>query len=120
MHNPVDHEHDHETEGFEGFTIEEIKKNFKSLGQELEKPSEDTSVEVPADEGQPFFRGYIPTIKDYLERASTHEECQEIIDYCLQQGEITDEEAANYRQRLKLGGPRAFGSRGPGYYDQKL
>ena len=124
MHNPEDHDHDHDSQQFEGFTVEEIKKNFKALGAELEEPVaatiETAAIEPEDIQEQPFFRGYIPTIKDYLARASTVEECEEIIAYCLDQGEINQEEATEFNRRLKLGGPRAFGTRKPGYYDQKL
>lgn len=126
MDQSDDHNHDH---NFDGFSLDEIKKNFKTLGQELEqggKPIAHVLDEIEENEEEtqlkppPFFRGYIPTIDDYLQRARTHDECEEIISYCLQHGEITSEQAEHYRYRLKRGGPRAFGTRGPGYYDQKL
>ena len=127
MHDPSDHEHDEQT--FDGFSLDEIKKNFKSLSAELEGGGEnildivgkeDVSPEEygEQEESDDPYRGYIPTIKDYLQRASTVEECEEVISYCLSQGEISEDEAKVLRNRLERGGPRAFGTRRPGYYDQ--
>ena len=74
MHEPNDHNHE---EGFDGFSIEEIKENFKALSNELETGGTPITSVIETIDGdqdqidnpQPFFRGYIPTIKDYLEPA---------------------------------------------------
>jgi hypothetical protein len=119
--------HEHMDESFEGFSLSEIKKRFGALGAELEGGGRrldqimtDAQTKQEQETTTPFFRGYNPTIRDFLARANTEEECIEIIDYCLHKGDISKEEAENYRERLTKGGPRAFGTRKPGYYDQHL
>ncbi|MHA2091846.1 MAG: DUF2095 family protein [Candidatus Kariarchaeaceae archaeon] len=111
---------------FNGFTLEEIEKHFKSLASELKTGK--TKVAELANEGEhseeaskvPFFRGYQPKVLDFLARATTIEECHEIIDYCLSQREITLEEAEKLRTQLTNNDRKIFGSRKPGYYDAKL
>jgi hypothetical protein len=122
-----DDPHRHANETFEGFSLSEIKKRFGALGAELEGGGKRLDQLISQAEGgqeeenkTPFFRGYNPTIKDFLARAKTEEECVEIINYCLHKGDITEEEAKQYLERLEKGGPRAFGTRKPGYYDQHL
>lgn len=122
-----DDPHQHTNETFEGFSLSEIKKRFGALGAELEGGGKSldqiisqAETNQEEDTKAPFFRGYNPTIKDFLARASTEEECTEIINYCLLNGDITEEEANQYLERLEKGGPRAFGTRKPGYYDQHL
>ena len=132
MTDTPDHNHDHSDTPFQGFTIDQIQKNFKSLAQELtdadgqslsevlnEIHDDDQEIEETLTQ-PPFFRGYNPTIKDFLARAQTEEQCREIIAYCLSKGEITQDEADHLSYRLEKGGPRAFGTRSPGYYDRKL
>ena len=120
-----DHDHEHSDNAFDGFTMDQIKKNFSALARELEdggRPIQEVyeEAEEPQSSEKPprVFQGYNPTIKDFLARASTVEECEEIIDYCLKQGDITAEEAQQLLYRLERGGPRAFGTRLPGYYDR--
>jgi hypothetical protein len=111
---------------FNGFTLEEIEKHFKSLASELKtgktKVAELANEDEPSEEVSkvPFFRGYQPKVLDFLARATTIEECQEIIDYCLSQCEITLEEAKELRTQLTKKDTKIFGSRKPGYYDAKL
>lgn len=114
-------DHNHESE-FDGFSLDEIEKNFKSLASEL-KTNDGKRLDDLVDEAEnegpveiPYFRDYNPTVLDYLQRAKTEEECQEIIEFCQKKGEIGEEEADNLKARLQKGGPRAFGQRDWGYY----
>ncbi len=104
---------DNDDEGVDGFDIERLKKDFKTLAAELinEEPI------ALKTEKEPTFKDYNPSIIDFLARAETYEECSEIIDFCLNQNEISSEEAEKYRNVLEAGGPQVFGDRKPGFYD---
>lgn len=126
MQDDSNHQHNEE---FDGFTLDELKQNFGALAEELEhggqplgklvEKAEEKQEEIAEEHHEDrAFQGYNPTIKDFLARATTVEECEEIIDYCLRQGDISDEEADELIYRLKRGGPRAFGTRRPGYYER--
>lgn len=114
------HEHEHE---FDGFTFEDIEKDFKFLADELTGKGVQNEVEDEEEEDyheplpERVFSGYNPTVTDFLARATTEKECEEIIAYCLKTNDITTEQADQLRSRLKEGGPRAFGTRKPGYYE---
>ncbi|MHA2249573.1 MAG: DUF2095 family protein [Candidatus Kariarchaeaceae archaeon] len=111
-------------EAFEGFSFDEIAENFHVLAKELRNGGEnfENVMKRSSDDTKkiPYFRDYEPQILDFLARATTEEECEEIIDYCRSKGDIDDAEEQELRDRLKKGGPRAFGTRKPGYYDSKL
>lgn len=102
-----------ENDEFDGFDIERLTKDFKSLAAELvnEEPI------VLKTEKEPTFKNYNPTIIDFLARAKTYDECNEIIDFCLSKKEISNVEADKYRKVLKDSGPKGFGDRDPGFYD---
>jgi hypothetical protein len=116
-----DHEHD---ESFDGFTIDDLDKKFQSLSKELQSGGVtlDKVMEVSEREENesPHFRNYNPNVLDFLARANTFKECEEIIEYCLEQEEISENEAVELRQRLEKGGPNAFGKRKDGFYNPKL
>ena len=127
----MDHSNDpeHQDDYFEGFSVEYIKNKFKALGTELDNSVDNLSDLFSNSENKqenskiidtPYFRDYIPTIYDFLARAITDDDCKEIIDYCLEKGEINQKVAKKLLYRLEKGGPRAFGTRNPGYYDNKL
>ena len=54
-------------------------------------PSVTELAEEASKTSNRVFRGYNPNIFDFLARAKTVEECEEIIEFCLKQGEIDDE-----------------------------
>ena len=112
---------------FQGFPIEMLEDKFKSLANEIQVGGHDLNslMDASTDDEKnqseiPFYRDYEPTIKDYLQRANTEEQCLEIIEYCLKTREISSSEADELRIRLKRGGPRAFGTRETGFYSQQL
>lgn len=121
MNEKEEHEHN---EKFVGFELDELDKQFSTLTKELKTGgvSLDSVVEVNerTTVEPPHFRDYTPTIMDFLERANTEEECEEVIAYSLKQQEITEEEAEQLRLKLMKGGPRAFGTRKPGFYNSQI
>lgn len=121
MKDEKEHEHN---EDFDGFTLEELDKQFSTLAKEVRRkgvPLESVlEVNQRMDEPSPHFRDYNPTILDFLERATTEKECKEVIAFCLKKKELTQEEAENLLDRLKKGGPSVFGTRESGFYDSKL
>jgi hypothetical protein len=61
-----------------------------------------------------------PGVVDFIRRCDNDEEAIEIIDYMLNRGEITQEDANNCKEQLKNSGLRSFGpKKGPGYYERK-
>jgi len=63
------------------------------------------------------WRGYNPSIYDFIRRAKTIEEALEVVDYMERRGEISKEEADKIRRQLKEKGLRSFGPRKEsGYY----
>lgn len=120
-----------EGKNIEGMSVEELEKNFKALASEilsgevtvdyLMKAEEKSATEDGKDEIKPKqsqFKNYMPGIMDFLARAKTHNECEEIIEYCLRQHEISEEQATKLLNTLKQKGPDAFGVRAPGHYDK--
>ena len=104
---------DNDDERFDGFDIERLKKDFKSLAAELVN-EEPIALKTEKD---PTFKNYNPTIIDFLARANTYEECNEIIDFCFAHNEISLEEAEKYRKVLEDSGPQIFGDRKQGFYE---
>lgn len=121
MKEKKEHEHN---ENFVGFNVDELEIKFPTLIEELKGGGMSLNSVMQVNEREetqpPHFRDYTPSIKDFLERANTEEECEEIISYCLRQNEITEDEATRLRVKLKKGGPKAFGTRQTGYYNSKV
>jgi len=91
--------------------IDEFKKRFPHLAREIlgdEIPG--LVIEFEREETYPDpWRGYVPSVEDYLRRCNTIEEAYEVIDYLEKHGEITHEEAENYRNILREHGLSYFG-----------
>lgn len=65
------------------------------------------------------FRGHTPGAIDFICRCKSEQEAEEIIDYLLRKGEITEEYANNLKKQLQEKGLEYFGEhRTPGYYEQ--
>lgn len=63
------------------------------------------------------LRGFTPGPVDFIRRARSAREAEEVIDYLERVGEIGRDEAESLRRKLREGGLESFGSRkGPGYY----
>lgn len=121
MSDEKEHEHN---EDFEGFTLDELDKQFSTLATELKTRGVklDSLMEVNQrmEQPTPHFRDYDPSVLDFLERAKTDQECKEVITYCLKNGDISQEEADTLLGKLERGGPSVFGNRKPGHYESKL
>jgi len=80
--------------------------------------------ETEAQEGKTEVvesHGYDPSVLDFLARCDTEKQAQEIIDYLEKRGEITGDQAAALRNRLKTKGVRSFGEkRKAGHYYKKF
>ncbi len=96
--------------------IEEFKKKYPNLAKEILEGAPSLSMRVRNGKVDPW-RGYNPTVIDFIRRANTVEEALEVIDYMEKRGEIDHEYAERLRTILREEGLRAFGSKKePGYY----
>ncbi len=93
-----------------------FKKMFPNLSEELN--GGDGKIPIDAVRTDPEeaektrldkFRGYDPTVVDFIRRCDTEEQAEEIIAYMEKQGEVTEEHAAELRKQLKKKGVRSFG-----------
>jgi hypothetical protein len=104
-----------------------MRKRFPNLIKELETGES----KVPIDSVQPVsesdtmvgvskkttekacrpdkFRGYNPTVFDFIRRCDTNPQVEEIITYLHKKGELTAKDAAEIRDQLKRDGLRSFG-----------
>lgn len=104
-----------------------IRKMFPNLIKELETGEN----KVPIDSIQPIsennvvagdskkrsakaslpdkFRGYNPTVVDFIRRCDANAQAEEIIVYLHKRGELTAKDAAQIRAQLKRDGLRSFG-----------
>ncbi|MET1160692.1 MAG: DUF2095 family protein [Thermoprotei archaeon] len=91
-------------------SIDEFKKKFPHLAREI-LGDEGVSIKVRFERRKlpDPWRGYIPGPVDYIRRCKTIEEALEVIDYLEKRGEISHEEAEEYRRLLKEKGLSYFG-----------
>ncbi|MEM1774991.1 MAG: DUF2095 family protein [Desulfurococcaceae archaeon] len=93
------------------YDIEEFKKKFPWLAKEiLEGETEKITLRVKTGLPDPW-RGYVPTVVDYIRRCKTVDEAFKVIEYLLRRGELTTEEAEELKRKLESGGIEAFGGR---------
>ena len=89
---------------------DKFKKLFPNLSKELD--SDDSTVKI--DKGMPQqerkWAGYNPDAVDFIRRCTTEDEALEIIEYLESKGEISSENAIEYRLQLKRQGLKSFGS----------
>ncbi len=125
------------------FDFEEIEEVFTALAKELrnakgksleellrEKEKQDRSrpktqeelaaldkVETPQEDP---FRGYDPSVVDFLQRCRTEQEGVEIVTFLVKQGELTGKEGEAIVKQIREKGIRSFGEyRRSGYYDKQ-
>jgi len=91
------------------FEIEEFKKRFPHLAEEI-LSGKTKSIRLKVYIIDPW-RGYVPTVVDYIRRCKTIEEAFEVLDYLVKRNELSLEEAEKYRELLRNGGIEAFGGR---------
>ena len=110
---------DETTEAPDGLTQDQLESHFTTLAEEVfgGDITVDSLMKKEKKKEPPVYRGYNPNILDFLARAKTVEECEEIITYCLSQNDIDKKKADELRDTLKTQGPEAFGFREPGHYD---
>lgn len=81
--------------------------------QEAEKRTEAGSKEVRR------FKGYTPSVIDFICRCSTEEEAIEIIEYMHKKDDVSEDFANELKKQLKEKGLAFFGEhRAPGYYER--
>lgn len=91
------------------YDVEEFKKKFPNLAGEIfEGRTKNIAVRVSTVDP---WRGYVPTVIDYIRRCRTVEEAFEVIDYLVKRKELSPEEAEKLVEKLKAGGIEAFGGR---------
>lgn len=102
------------------YDAEEFRKRYPKLADEMfgrkaMKLSLKVSILDP-------WRGYIPTVVDYIRRCRTVEEAFEVIDYLVKHNELSLEEAEKLKAKLREGGIDAFGGRKEDnyYYKQAM
>ncbi|MCS7128400.1 MAG: DUF2095 family protein [Sulfolobales archaeon] len=96
-------------------SIDEFKKKYPHLAKEILDESSDRSsssitVRFKGTYVDPWHN-YIPGPLDYLRRAKSVEEALRVIEYLEKRGEISSDEASEYREKLFKEGLDAFGPR---------
>ena len=99
------------------YDIEDFKKKYPALYREM-KGGVSRVFSFSARRGRiDPWRGYMPGPIDFLRRARTIEEAEEVIDFLERNNEISREEAGKLRDMLRKHGLKAFGPRKEdGYY----
>jgi hypothetical protein len=95
-----------------------FKKMFPNLSDELELgagkvpiDSVRTNSETVENNIVEEFRGFNPTVIDFIRRCNTEAEAEEIILYLEKRGELNSEYAKDLKKQLKEEGVRSFGSK---------
>jgi len=102
--------------------LDEFRRNFPHLASEIldEKGIKMKVYFKKAKKQSDPWRGYNPTVIDFIRRARCEEEALEVIDFMEKRGEISKEYAESLRKQLKEKGLKSFGSfKEPGYYFKK-
>jgi hypothetical protein len=91
------------------FDVEDFKKKYPRLADEL-LGGKTKHLKLKVELIDPW-RGYVPTVVDYIRRCKSIEEANEVLDYLVKRSELTVEEAEKYREILRNEGIEAFGGR---------
>ena len=102
---------------------EEFKDVFPALFREIREGEKGIIKEElrtsAGSKRERKFRGHAPGAIDFICRCKSDQEAEEIIDYLLRKGEITEEYANNLKKQLQEKGLEYFGEhRGPGHYER--
>ncbi len=93
------------------YDLEEFKKKFPRLAKEMFS-DEAKKLELRVEMGLPDpWRGYVPTVVDYIRRCKSVEEALEVVNYLAKRGELEAEEAEELKKILMSNGIEAFGGR---------
>ena len=92
---------------------EELKDVFPVLSREIKSGEkgilEEESRTSAGSKKVRKFQGYTPGATDFLCRCKTEKEAEEIIQYLLKKGEITEEHAEYLQNQMKEKGLEFFG-----------
>jgi hypothetical protein len=97
---------------------EEFKKKYPKIAKEMEKDSSrkkincvKNNIDSNKNENYEEFRGYNPSVIDFIRRCNTFKEADSIISYLEKRGEISPEYSKRIRVQIKDKGIRSFGSK---------
>lgn len=95
-----------------------LKKMFPNLAEELEADENKVPVNAVRTDSQTAeeavgerYVHYNPDVIDFLRRCDTKKQAEEIIEYLVKKGEITDAYAGRLRKQLVDKGLRSFGTK---------
>lgn len=91
------------------YDVEDFKKKFPRLADEIFS-SKSKQFKLRIQVVDPW-RGYVPTVVDYIRRCKTVEEAIEVIDYLVRRNELGVDDAEKLKEKLRNGGIEAFGGR---------
>ncbi len=97
-----------------GVTLENLKVNYPELYREYLNTDE-ANTRLNSSESS-SLRGFTPGVEDYLSRAKTVAEADEIIEFLLSKNEFSKEDAQKYKKLVRDG--KFLGTREPGYYEK--
>jgi hypothetical protein len=108
---------------------EKFRKKYPKISEEIEKEKTNIPItrirskEAEEESGDKSLFDELrnPDVISFIRRAENSDQANEIIDYCLEKGEIDEEYANKLKLQLALYGVRSFGSKKePGYYEKKF
>ncbi|MHA1237320.1 MAG: DUF2095 family protein, partial [Candidatus Hodarchaeales archaeon] len=112
-------------------TPDDLREKFPNLHAEISDEKMQIKIDDVEGDGIPDetdsnlesadpFSNFEPSTMDYIHRAKTDKEAEEIISYSLKQGNITADEAEELLDQLSKKGVRSFGPiKTSGHYFRK-
>lgn len=98
---------------------EKFRGMFPNLYREIQREGIKISSTFRKSHDDPW-RGYEPSPEDFIARANSIEEAEEVIRYLEKAGKISSDRAEELRRKLQQEGLGGFGERRtPGYYFKK-
>jgi Uncharacterized protein conserved in archaea len=91
------------------YDVEDFKKKFPRLADEMFSGNS-KQLKLRMRNIDPW-RGYVPTVVDYIRRCKSVEEAFEVIEYLVRRNELSTKEADELKEKLRNGGIEAFGGR---------
>ncbi|MEM0003915.1 MAG: DUF2095 family protein [Desulfurococcaceae archaeon] len=91
------------------YDVEDFKKKFPRLADEMFSGNP-KQLKLRMRNIDPW-RGYVPTVVDYIRRCKSVEEAFEVIEYLVRRNELSTKEADELKEKLRNGGIEAFGGR---------
>ncbi len=110
-----------ELKNAKGKTLEELLREKKEQDRlRIERAEEPiTPSRIERTQVDPF-RGYNPTVIDFLQRCKTESEGIEVVTFLVGQKELTEKEGETIIKQIRTKGIRSFGEyRRSGYYDKQ-